>query len=192
MRFFAWFCALCLPFSAQASISSFLNDLFTDNESYIETTKGIEFDNKVTTEDIVVSLLEVEYFADKNPDVPSVDGLVLKTGVHNAEGILLSMSFGNTKPLEKLLAMQNYDCINIEPSNVSWRVDGSTKKGKVVVAEYETYSVKIETEDDGDYISLSADNIYAPIAGTEYSFSEATDDDTIASYFLYVDLLNKK
>lgn len=178
------FFAIC-AFTANASIF----DFFSDDKEYIETTKGIEFDESGTCEDIVKTLIETAYFYENNDIVP-IEQLVLANSAkaksnQDRIALMLGVQTGNWAVLKPYLEDLNYTYIAVNKDDITWKVDGKKSNGRVIHATYNDYLVEIETEDDGDYVTLSEDDIKIKIGNAKYNTTKIADDKLISTAAIY-------
>lgn len=192
MRIFLQIIMCFLPFYAQASV---FDSLFSDDEAYIETTKGIDFDDAGTIEDISISVFEGIYFYDNN-DFPNMQKLtaaaIFSNNNKNIIHAIESMQFGNVKPFKEYLKSKNLNVAKITPEDIVWEIEGNTKEGKMVLAKYQNYVICIDTTDDGDYVSASIDDIYMRYNGSTISYDEIQESMDLSSAIFYAALLNDR
>lgn len=89
----------------------------------------------------------------------------------------------NSKTTEELaanaigLAMDQ----KVEMNQLKWKVDGETKEGKMVVAEYNNYKMYFPTVKNGDYVEYTLDKVYIITASNnKVTFGE----------LMYTDIVN--
>ena len=180
-----------LPLYAQASI---FDSIYSDDDSYIESTKSIAFNEIGTVEDISISMIEAIYFYDNN-DFPNIQKLFADAMFSNnkeAVRAITALKLGNTELLKNYLKSKNLDVIKLEPQDIIWEIEGSTSTGKVILAKYQNYEISIETTKDGDYISTGTDNIIMQYNKSIFSYDEMQDSIDLSSASLYAALLNDR
>lgn len=119
----------------------------SSDEEYINTVKKITFPDGVTVEKMVdnnVKAGETYLVNDKN--------LLFN------EAVVFMLSFGSKDEINFTLRQSGFT-LPEKISEIKWVVEGKTKTGKVIVASNDKIKVKIETEENGDYIETKTSDI---------------------------------
>lgn len=119
----------------------------SSDEEYINTVKKITFPDGVTVEKMVdnnVKAGETYLVNDKN--------LLFN------EAVVFMLSFGSKDEINFTLRQSGF-ILPEKISEIKWGVEGKTKTGKVIVASNDKIKVKIETEENGDYIETKTSDI---------------------------------
>lgn len=119
----------------------------SSDEEYINTVKKITFPDGVTVEKMVdnnVKAGETYLVNDKN--------LLFN------EAVVFMLSFGSKDEINFTLRQSGFT-LPEKISEIKWVVEGKTKTGKVIVASNDKIKVKIETEENGDYIETKTNDI---------------------------------
>lgn len=119
----------------------------SSDEEYINTVKKITFPDGVTVEKMVdnnVKAGETYLVNDKN--------LLFN------EAVVFMLSFGSKDEINFTLRQSGFT-LPEKISEIKWGVEGKTKTGKVIVASNDKIKVKIETEENGDYIETKTSDI---------------------------------
>lgn len=119
----------------------------SSDEEYINTVKKITFPDGVTVEQMVdnnVKAGETYLVNDKN--------LLFN------EAVVFMLSFGSKDEINFTLRQSGFT-LPEKISEIKWVVEGKTKTGKVIVASNDKIKVKIETEENGDYIETKTSDI---------------------------------
>lgn len=119
----------------------------SSDEKYINTVKKITFPDGVTVEKMVdnnVKAGETYLVNDKN--------LLFN------EAVVFMLSFGSKDEINFTLRQSGFT-LPEKISEIKWVVEGKTKTGKVIVASNDKIKVKIETEENGDYIETKTSDI---------------------------------
>ena len=119
----------------------------SSDEGYINTVKKITFPDGVTVEKMVdnnVKAGETYLVNDKN--------LLFN------EAVVFMLSFGSKDEINFTLRQSGFT-LPEKISEIKWGVEGKTKTGKVIVASNDKIKVKIETEENGDYIETKTSDI---------------------------------
>lgn len=119
----------------------------SSDEEYINTVKKITFPDGVTVEKMVdnnVKAGETYLVNDKN--------LLFN------EAVIFMLSFGSKDEINFTLRQSGFT-LPEKISEIKWGVEGKTKTGKVIVASNDKIKVKIETEENGDYIETKTSDI---------------------------------
>ena len=119
----------------------------SSDEEYINTVKKITFPDGVTVEQMVdnnVKAGETYLVNDKN--------LLFN------EAVVFMLSFGSKDEINFTLRQSGFT-LPEKISEIKWIVEGKTKTGKVIVASNDKIKVKIETEENGDYIETKTSDI---------------------------------
>lgn len=146
---------------------------FNNDEAYIETVKGLTFDNGDTVEDIVKYKLTGTGLAIMNHGVvEKIDNFF----VFNETGEYVLASSYASKEIAEIAKRANYTSIDTLPP-LNWEVEGETNNGKVIIATSKYGKVMMTTIDNGDYVSINLDNI------EQVNYNESyVSDETIASH----------
>lgn len=119
----------------------------SSDEEYINTVKKITFPDGVTVKKMVdnnVKAGETYLVNDKN--------LLFN------EAVVFMLSFGSKDEINFTLRQSGFT-LPEKISEIKWGVEGKTKTGKVIVASNDKIKVKIETEENGDYIETKTSDI---------------------------------
>ena len=119
----------------------------SSDEEYINTVKKITFPDGVTVEKMVdnnVKAGETYLVNDKN--------LLFN------KAVVFMLSFGSKDEINFTLRQSGFT-LPEKISEIKWGVEGKTKTGKVIVASNDKIKVKIETEENGDYIETKTSDI---------------------------------
>ena len=146
--------------------------LFTgciSDSDYINTVKGISFNNGMSVEDIAVEDIKGMEFFYKN------DFAKLKNDP------MFAVYLYSVKFLESLKLPE-------EPK-LKWKIEGKTENGKTVVAYTDDIEVRIQTRKNGDYIETSLNNISVYSVKNQRKVS---DEDLKLGIGLYKTLLELK
>ena len=119
----------------------------SSDEEYINTVKKITFPNGVTVEKIV----------DNNVEAGETYLVNDKNLLFN-EAVVFMLSFGSKDEINFTLRQSGFT-LPEKISEIKWVVEGKTKTGKVIVASNDKIKVKIETEENGDYIETKTSDI---------------------------------
>lgn len=139
------------------------------DSDYIETVKQISFDDGVTVENIVREKLTGSEFQALNGDKVRIDkGLA----VFDKTGTYIFLLKGMEGEIQELASKANVVPVVLGNEDITWEVEGETKKGKIIKAKTDKSVVKISTEQDGDYIQVNSTNIKAFNGKTGKAISE--------------------
>lgn len=185
-----FFLPLCVQASALDSLKDSISDFFSDDKSYIETTKSIKIDESQTIEDFSILMFESIYFIENN-NFPTLATLMFTNDKKLATAFEVLL-LGNTDPFKNYLKTKNLNVIKLDPKDIIWEIDGKTNVGKVVLAHYQDYVVRIQTEMDGDYITVNTDDISVESEKISFNYNEIEDRIDISSATLYVGLINDR
>lgn len=119
----------------------------SSDEEYINTVKKITFPDGVTVEKMV----------DNNVKVGETYLVNDKNLLFN-EAVVFMLSFGSKDEINFTLRQSGFT-LPEKISEIKWGVEGKTKTGKVIVASNDKIKVKIETEENGDYIETKTSDI---------------------------------
>ena len=165
----AFFVFCSFQANAAFNFGDFIDGLFSNDKEYIETTQTIQFEDGKTVKEKVEDDLTVIAFIKSNTDH-------LRNSLDENQIETLRKKYFNTcrryssficdnvskemKEFSKKLAKE-YNILQPSCEYSKWEIDGKKKKGKVVKATCRAADVYalIDTEEDGDYISTSEDDI---------------------------------
>lgn len=142
-------------------MKKFLNSLFLAliilltgcNEAkatdYINTVKNMNANEDEKMDAFVNRLLRQSEFYLLNKETFAFEE-------HDMQRVILSYQVA---PDEMFKQIKEANPLPPEMKNIEWKIEGKTKKGKVLAAASDLVLVKIPTEDDGDYVILNPKDI---------------------------------
>ena len=155
----AFFVFCSFQANAAFNFGDFIDGLFSNDKEYIETTQTIQFEDGKTVKEKVEDYLTFIAFIKSNTDHlrNSLDENQIATLKQKYYSHYFSEEM---KEFSKKLAKE-YNILQPSCKYSKWEIDGKKKKGKVVKATCRAADVYalIDTEEDGDYISTSEDDI---------------------------------
>lgn len=155
----AFFVFCSFQANAAFNFGDFIDGLFSNDKEYIETTQTIQFEDGTTVKEKVEASLTFIAFIKSNTDHlrNSLDENQIATLKQKYYSHYFSEEM---KEFSKKLAKE-YNILQPSCKYSKWEIDGKKKKGKVVKATCRAADVYalIDTEEDGDYISTSEDDI---------------------------------
>ena len=155
----AFFVFCSFQANAAFNFGDFIDGLFSNDKEYIETTQTIKFEDGTTLKEKVEASLTFIAFIKSNTDHlrNSLDENQIATLKQKYYSHYFSEEM---KEFSKKLAKE-YNILQPSCEYSKWEIDGKKKKGKVVKATCRAADVYalIDTEEDGDYISTSEDDI---------------------------------
>ena len=155
----AFFVFCSFQANAAFNFGDFIDGLFSNDKEYIETTQTIQFEDGTTVKEKVEDYLTFIAFIKSNTDHlrNSLDENQIATLKQKYYSHYFSEEM---KEFSKKLAKE-YNILQPSCKYSKWEIDGKKKKGKVVKATCRAADVYalIDTEEDGDYISTSEDDI---------------------------------
>lgn len=155
----AFFVFCSFQANAAFNFGDFIDGLFSNDKEYIETTQTIQFEDGTTVKEKVEASLTFIAFIKSNTDHlrNSLDENQIATLKQKYYSHYFSEEM---KEFSKKLAKE-YNILQPSCEYSKWEIDGKKKKGKVVKATCRAADVYalIDTEEDGDYISTSEDDI---------------------------------
>ena len=181
----AFFVFCSFQANAAFNFGDFIDGLFSNDKEYIETTQTIQFEDGKTVKEKVEASLTFIAFIKSNTDHlrNSLDEnqiATLQQKYHNTcrrysnfcqkhsdsnicrrySGYICDNVSKEMKEFSKKLAKE-YNILQPSCKYSKWEIDGKKKNGKVVKATCRAADVYalIDTEEDGDYISTSEDDI---------------------------------
>ena len=182
----AFFVFCSFQANAAFNFGDFIDGLFSNDKEYIETTQTIQFEDGTTVKEKVEASLTFIAFIKSNTDHlrNSLDENQIATLQQKYHNTCTRYSSGfcqrhsdsdicrrysssicdnvskEMKEFSKKLAKE-YNILQPSCEYSKWEIDGKKKKGKVVKATCRAADVYalIDTEEDGDYISTSEDDI---------------------------------
>lgn len=128
------------------SLLLFLTGCSSD-EDYINSVKEMAFSDGSSVE---------EYVKD---NIKAGEMYKLNDSILMSKEILFLLKFASK---DEVLFLLNQGSV-VVPQDIkeaSWKVEGETKQGKVIVVSNDEIKVKIETEKDGDYIKVNTNQIF--------------------------------
>lgn len=165
----AFFVFCSFQANAAFNFGDFIDGLFSNDKEYIETTQTIQFEDGKTVKEKVEDYLTFIAFIKSNTyhlrnSLDENQIATLQQKYHNTCrryncGISYTVSKEMNEFSKKLA--KEYNILQPSCEYSKWEIDGKKKKGKVVKATCRAADVYalIDTEDDGDYISTSEDDI---------------------------------
>lgn len=155
----AFFVFCSFQANAAFNFGDFIGGLFSNDKEYIETTQTIQFEDGTTVKEKVEASLTFIAFIKSNTDHlrNSLDENQIATLKQKYYSHYFSEEM---KEFSKKLAKE-YNILQPSCEYSKWEIDGKKKNGKVVKATCRAADVYalIDTEEDGDYISTSEDDI---------------------------------
>ncbi len=155
----AFFVFCSFQANAAFNFGDFIGGLFSNDKEYIETTQTIQFEDGTTLKENVEASLTFIAFIKSNTDHlrNSLDENQIATLKQKYYSHYFSEEM---KEFSKKLAKE-YNILQPSCEYSKWEIDGKKKNGKVVKATCRAADVYalIDTEEDGDYISTSEDDI---------------------------------
>lgn len=155
----AFFVFCSFQANAAFNFGDFIDGLFSNDKEYIETTQTIQFEDGTTVKEKVEASLTFIAFIKSNTDHlrNSLDENQIATLKQKYYSHYFSEEM---KEFSKKLAKE-YNILQPSCEYSKWEIDGKKKNGKVVKATCRAADVYalIDTEEDGDYISTSEDDI---------------------------------
>ncbi|MGL5280077.1 MAG: hypothetical protein ACRC8M_13590 [Cetobacterium sp.] len=147
------------------------------DSDYINTVKSINTNNNEKIEDLANRLLRQSEFYLLNKDSLGFED-------YQMQGIFLAYQVAPNVLLEQI---KRENSRLPEMKKLKWKIDGKTKKGKVVAVSTDLILIKIPTEQDGDYVSLDTKNIqiYNKKDNTKISI------DTADIGMVYLDIIDR-
>lgn len=147
------------------------------DSDYINTVKSINTNNNEKIEDVAKRLLRQSEFYLLNKDSLAFED-------HQMQMVVLSYQIA---PNEMFRQIKGVNPMLPELKNLKWKIDGKTKKGKVVAVSTDLILLKIPTEQDGDYVRLETKDIqiYNKKDNTKISF------DTADIGMIYLDIIDR-
>lgn len=155
----AFFVFCSFQANAAFNFGDFIDGLFSNDKEYIETTQTIQFEDGKTVKEKVEDYLTFIAFIKSNTD--HLRNSLDENQIATLQKKYYSHYFSEEmKEFSKKLAKE-YNILQPSCEYSKWEIDGKKKKGKVVKATCRAADVYalIDTEEDGDYISTSEDDI---------------------------------
>lgn len=122
----------------------FLVGCSSEDKDYINTVKGMTFDSGKTVETYVEEQMALGEFELLNSDI-----------IVNSFTYIYTLM--NDEQLNEVF--RNSDVKMPKKKEITWKVEGETKDGKIVIAYNDTILVKIQTIKNGDYIESDSSKI---------------------------------
>ncbi len=172
------FFVLCSTQVQAFNFGDFIDNLFFDEKDYIKTTQKIAFDDGRTFKDEVENSLTFLAFMKENLDIienKNDENLVSQIHKEYYAYYLNWLNLNVTNKNIKQIAKAVVDKFNlVQPSckYSKWEIDGKTQNGRVIKVtcpiSKDIYAL-VETEDDGDYVSTSVDNVEFKVDNQKYN-----------------------
>ena len=146
------------------------------DSDYIATVKSLNLNNESMDEIANRMLRQSEFYLLNKNSLAFED--------HQIRLVVLSYQI---YPNELFKQIKSANPMLPELKNLKWKIDGKTKKGKVVAVSTDLVLVKIPTEQDGDYVRLNIDDvqIYNRKDNTNISI------DMVDMGMLYLDIIDR-
>lgn len=156
----AFFVFCSFQANAAFNFGDFIDGLFSNDKEYIETTQTILFEDGKTVKEKVEASLTFIAFIKSNTDH-------LRNSLDENQIATLQKKYYKIKYYSNYFSKEmkefakEYNILQPSCEYSKWEIDGKKKKGKVVKATCRAADVYalIDTEEDGDYISTSEDDI---------------------------------
>lgn len=142
------------------------------DDNYIETTKNITFDTGVSVEEIITGYVNAgEFYKLNYNQIKANQTQLLGMFYMTSEGAYNTAKIIGIKLPKK--------------STIKWEVAGKTETGKIITAYNENVEISIQTQEDGDYISLYLNDIKPKMKDKKYYLNK----DQFEAYKVLYDVL---